>query len=64
MESSRKYVLVYENYDFDGTGGFIEVPKEFIDNFILGFLDYSTAKTSSALYFNWEFVEISGVHGV
>ena len=64
MESSRQYVIVYENYDLNGTGGFIEVPVEFVDNFILGFVDFTTEKTKAAIYFNWEFVNISGAHGV
>ena len=57
-------MIVYEHYDLNSTGGFIEVPEEFVDNMILGFVDFSTERTKAALYFNWEFMNVSGVHGI
>ena len=64
VERSRKYALVYKNYNFDENGDFIEVPSEFVDNLILGLMDFSTEKTRAAIYFNWEFMTVSGEHGV
>lgn len=56
-------MLVYEKISFPYTGGFVPVPVEFIDNFIMGFLDFSANKTQTILVFQWNFQNISGVHG-
>lgn len=36
--SSQMYQLVYEKIDLPGTGGFIPIPMEFVDNLIIGLL--------------------------
>ena len=56
VESSNTYVVVVDQIDFPEEGGFLNVPQEFIDNFIIGLLDFSTNQTQAALYFNWEFI--------
>ncbi len=62
--SSGEYVFVYEKIDLPYTGGFIPVPEEFIDNFIMGLLDFSTNMTQVILDFQWDFQTINGTHGV
>lgn len=57
-------MLVYERIDLPYTGGFIPVPVEFIDNFIMGLLDFSTNQTQTVLVFSWIFNYVDGVHGV
>jgi hypothetical protein len=45
------------------TGGFIPVPVEFINNFIMGMTDFSTNRTRVIIDFQWDFKVIDGVHG-
>lgn len=61
--SSGLYMLVYQKISLPYTGGFIPFPAEFADNFILGFLDFSSNKTGVILDFQWDFQTINGVHG-
>ena len=64
MQKSYEYVIVADQIDIAGTGDFIEVPYEFVDNFIMGLLDFSAAQHASVLDFNWEFFNNSGTYGV
>ena len=57
-------MLVYEKFSFPNTGGFKPIPFQFIDNFIMGFTDFSTIRTKSAIHFEWDFQTQSGVQGV
>lgn len=57
------YMLVYERIDLPYTGGFIPVPVEFIDNFIMGFLDFSTNNSQTVIDFQWNFKTVNQVHG-
>ena len=53
VKSSNKYFIVTEYYDIPQEGGFIEIPEEFKDNFILGLTDFTTEVGKAALYYNW-----------
>ena len=55
VESSKKYVIVAEELDFGPKGGFVPIPEEFIDNFILSLRDFSTNWTQAVLMINWDF---------
>lgn len=57
-------MLVYQRVNMSNLGGFIPIPVEFVDNFIMGFTDFSSDRTSSIMDFQWDFASSSGVHGV
>ena len=57
-------MLVYEQIDLPYTGGFVPVPVEFIDNFIMGMLCFSTNRSQIIIDFQWNFQYVNGVHGV
>lgn len=40
------------------------MPAEFIDNFIMGFTDFSSYRTLVAIHFSWDFTTVNGTHGV
>lgn len=42
VQSSKKYFIVYETWINDMNGGFIEIPQEFVDNFIMGVTAFET----------------------
>lgn len=63
VESSKRYFIVTEKIDYPIEGGFYEIPEEFVDNFIMGFIDFSTERGKSVLHYNWEFVTVDGVFG-
>jgi hypothetical protein len=44
-------MLVYQRIHFTYRGGFIPIPFQFIDNFIMGFTDFSTIRTKCAINF-------------
>ena len=45
-------------------GGFYEIPVEFVDNFIMGLVDFSTIRGQAVLHYNWEFATVDGVFGI
>ena len=63
VESSKKYFIITEKVDFPVEGGFYEIPPEFVDNFIMGLLDFSTPRGQSVLHYNWEFETVDGQFG-
>ncbi len=42
VESSKKYFIVYAKWYNDKNGGFLEIPQEFVDNFIMGITSFET----------------------
>ena len=64
VESSKKYYIVTEYYDFPSEGGFVSLPEEFVDNFIMGLTDFSTYRGKAVMNYNWEFETVNGVFGV
>ena len=62
--SSNTYFLVYYVVEFTSNGGFIPVPAEFTDNFIMGFLEFTSDRTRMAITFTWDFATVNGTHGV
>ena len=40
------------------------LPQEFVDNFIMGLVDFSTLRGRSVLNFNWDFTTEDGVFGI
>lgn len=59
-----KYYLVYERVDLTYEGAFIPVPVEFVDNFIIGFTNFSSYRTLVAIHFEWNFLDMNGTHGI
>ena len=64
VQASRTYFIVAEQLDISGSGDFIEIPSEFVSNFIMGLLDFSTQRSQAVLDFNWEFATVGGNFGV
>ena len=64
VQASLQYFLVGERIDLSDNGGFIPVPAQFVDNFIMGFTDFSSYRTLVAIHFSWDFATVNGVHGV
>jgi hypothetical protein len=64
VESSKKYVLVFYTWEVTKAGGFIEVPKEFVDYFILGMTDFAAVDGACIISYNWTFVTVGGKFGV
>lgn len=64
VESTGLYMLVYQRISFTDAGGFIPIPFQFQDNFIMGFTDFSSIRTKCAVHFEWYFTTVSGVEGV
>lgn len=56
-------MLVYQRISLPYTGGFVPVPIEFVDNFIMGLLSFSTNKTQVIIDFQWDFRIVNGDHG-
>ena len=64
VEASRVYTIVAQQLDAPDSNHFIEVPAEFVDNFILSLYDFSTERTAASINFGWDFATQSGNHGV
>ena len=64
VESSKKYYIEAEKLDIPNEGAFIELPQEFVDNFIMGLLDFSCVRGNCVLDYNWDFGTKDGVFGV
>ena len=60
VESSKKYFIVTEKVDYPIEGGFYAIPEEFVNNFIMGLVDYTTNRGKSVLHYNWEFDRVNG----
>ena len=43
---------------------FIPLEEAFVDNFILGLIDFSTLRGHSVLHYNWDFKIEDGVFGI
>lgn len=64
VENSGKYVLVYQRLSFGRPGGWIPVPFEFMDNFIVGFTDFTSEKNLNCIAFTFNFkYNGAGVYG-
>jgi hypothetical protein len=57
-------VIVYESWQTNDLGGFIEVPNAFVDNFILGLTDFSTEDGKCIISYQWSFTTVNGKYGV
>ena len=65
VRSSLKYEIVYQRLDVDlNVNSFMEIPEEFVDNFMLGLTDFSADKGFSILDFQWEFATVGGDFGI
>lgn len=45
------------------TGGFLPLPIEFIDNFIIGLTNFTTNRTKSQIQFSWTYTNMNGTDG-
>lgn len=45
VQESKKYMLVYDRISWTNDGGFLEIPAEFVENFIMGLTDFSSNRT-------------------
>lgn len=64
VESSGFYALMYGRKDFNYSGGFIPIPIEFADSFVLGFTNFSSPRTNNIIYFTWNTSTVSGSFGL
>ena len=46
----------YESWEVGNGGGSKTIPQEFVDNFIMGLVDFDATKGQCGLDFQWEFV--------
>jgi hypothetical protein len=53
VQSSNKYFIVYSLWYNDMYGGFIEIPKEFVDNFIMGVTAFETVEAKCGFEYQW-----------
>ena len=56
VESSKKYFIVLQKWYNDMEGGFIALPIEFVDNFIMGLTSFEAVKGNCGHEYQWEFV--------
>ena len=63
VQASNKYFIVTDKLEIPQHGDFIPIPVEFVDNFIMGLLDFSTLRGESVLQYNWDFKTIDGEFG-
>lgn len=45
------------------TGGFLPLPIEFVDNFIIGLTNLTTNRTKSQIQFSWNLTNLNGING-
>lgn len=62
IASAENYTLIYEIIQIPRTGGFITIPVEFVENFIMGFFTFTSSKTSAIMDFQWYFSTLNGEH--
>lgn len=63
VERSGLYLLIYERINIDYTGYFLPLPMQFVPNFIIGFTNFTTNRTRSALLFNWQHINNNSIYG-
>lgn len=44
-------------------GGFLPLPIEFVDNFIIGLTNLTTNRTKSQIQFSWTLTNVNGTDG-
>lgn len=67
VRSTLSYIIVFEEVEFSLSGPtFMELPVEFVDNFIMGFKIFTTQddSTFNIIHFEWNFETVDGVFGV
>lgn len=64
VESSKKYVIVYQLWKAETQGGFLAFPQEFVDNFIMGVTDFATIDGRCGFEYQWNYVTKNGEFGV
>lgn len=55
VQASHQYTLISEKINLATSGGFLTIPQQFIPNLIIGFIEYSTTTTKSAIHYNLKF---------
>lgn len=55
VQSSEKYFIVYSLWYNDQGGGFITIPQEFVDNFIMGVTTFECKDAACGFEYQWEF---------
>jgi hypothetical protein len=63
VESSKKYFIVFQKWYNDMNGGFIDIPIEFVDNFIMAVTSFEATANSCGFVYEWNFVT-KNVNGV
>jgi hypothetical protein len=53
VQSSEKYFIVYKLWYNDMNGGFIDIPQEFVDNFIMGITTFEAIKSNCGFEYQW-----------
>lgn len=55
IESSKKYVIVTKIWETPVDGGFLALPEEFMDNFIMAVTDFETLYGYCGFEYQWIF---------
>jgi hypothetical protein len=55
VESSKKYFIVFSKWYNDMNGGFLAIPIEFKDNFIMGVTAFETVDAGCGFEYQWQF---------
>jgi len=53
VESSKKYFIVFQKWYNGKDGGFISIPIEFVDNFIMGVTSFETTDAGCGFEYQW-----------
>lgn len=64
VQSSGQYMLIYYKTSYPTAGGSYLFESQFLNNFMIGFSEFSSGKTASLIHFINNFGTVSGVHGV
>ncbi len=64
VESSGLYLLEYGRVNYDYTGGFFQIPQEFVSNFIISLTNFTSVKCKTIIFYSWSFTTVNGVFGL
>ena len=59
-----KYSLEYESFDVYNAGGFHPIPQEFVNNLIVGFVDFSSYRSMAIFQTSCTYETVSGQFGL
>lgn len=57
-------MLIYGRINLDFNGGFVPIPQEFVDNFMIGFTNFTSERCRSIIFYTWSFATVNGTFGL